>query len=708
MGGCKSKPVPSRYAADYISRGLACIPVPAGKKKPDLTGWQKLRLTKEDVPRYFGDDETNVGISLGTPSGDAVDVDLDVPEAEAIAEQFLPPTVTSGRGMRPRTHRWYRSPGSETKKWKGIEGEMLLELRSTGCQTLVEPSVHPDGDRYMWDRTSGFQMASLEAEQLRGMCRELATATLVARHLPPIGGRHDYALTLAGYLLRPSRLDEETALKILLAGWHAADGDSTEAVKDLEGIVRDTARKLEARERAVGGPTLDGIVPGMAGKLADWWGWRKEGQENPSGWTAARKDVPWPELSDAAYCGLAGETVRFIEPETEADPVALLFNLMAAFGNAIGRGAYFRVGADTHYPKLFGALVGETAKGRKGMSWNPVKMLMEQADRRWSEHGIANGLSSGEGLIYKLQQIRENDALKALADGSLTEELSEESNIVAGSSRVPRLLVMEPELANVLKVIKREGNTLSPVIREAWDNGALQTLTRNSPMKISDSHVSMIGHITKGELTRYLTETEMANGLANRFLYLLVRRSKELAFGGNLREENMAPRADRLTEAMSFGRTAGEIVWSNGAREIWKDVYGDLSEGKPGLFGAVTSRAEAQVVRIAMLYAVMDLSKDIQPEHLEAALAMWRYSEQSASYIFGNSTGDSVADRIHAALREAGSVGMTRMQIRDLFQRNKSAETIEKALSLLRDLKRARVEVGSTGGRPEERWFSTQ
>ena len=707
MGASKTKFFTSKYAMDYASRGMACIPVPLGKKTPNLREWQKLRITEELVPLYFDDTPSNVGILLGKASRDLVDVDHDTPEAEKIADIFLPATVSSGRDKAPRSHRWFRSPGSETKKWKDIGGKMLLELRSTGCQTLVEPSIHPSGDRYMWDQKSGDQVTSLEAESLSRMCLKLATATLVARHLPPIGGRHDYALALAGYMLRQGRLDEETTLKILLAGWHAADGDSREAVNDIEGIVRDTVRKLEAGEPVKGGTSLDGMVPGLVGVLSSWWGWDREQQNHSAACgTPVPDNAPWPELSDAAYCGLAGDIVRFIEPQTEADPVALLFNALNAFGNAVGMGTYFRIGADVHYPKLFGALVGETAKGRKGMSWGPIKMLMEQADSTWTEHSIANGLSSGEGLIQKLQNLKDHAEFEGFTNRYLDEESAKEGHKGAETVKVSRLLVMEPELANVFKVIKREGNTLSPVIREAWDNGPLQTLTKNTPMKVNGSHVSIIGHITKTELTRHLTETEMANGLANRFLYLLVKRSKLLPFGGNLREEDMAPFANRLAQAIEFGKTAGEIKWSDDAKGIWVSVYGDLSEGKPGLFGAVTSRAEAQAIRIAMLYAVMDLSKNIERRHLEAALALWRYCEESARYIFGNSTGDPVADRINAALREAGNEGMTRTQIRDLFQRNKSADTIEKALNLLEHTGEARQETRDTGGKPEERWFA--
>ena len=242
-------------------------------------------------------------------------------------------------------------------------------------------------------------------------------------------------------------------------------------------------------------------------------------------------------------------------------------------------------------------------------------------------------------------------------------------------------------------------------MREAWDNGPLQTLTKNSPMKVNGSHVSIIGHVTKAELTRHLTETDMANGLANRFLYVMVKRSKLLPFGGDFSEENIAPLAKRLEKAIQFGKAAGEIDWSVSARALYTKVYGDLSEGKQGLFGAVTSRAEAQVVRLATLYAVMNHSRTINKEHLEAALAFWQYAEESARYIFGNATGDPVADTISSALKSAGSEGLTRTEIRDLFKRNKSAEVIDQALRLLEGTGQARKVFEDTGGRPKERWF---
>ncbi len=307
---------PQGYAADYIRRGFAPIPVPAGKKGPNRKGWSGLRLKPADISLYFGEEFVNVGLNLGESSGDLTDVDCDVEEAVVVADEFLPRTLTSGREGSPRSHRWFRSPGSKTVKFQDTDGTMLVELRSTGTQTLVEPSVHPSGERYLWNRSDGTEMTEIDAADLREAVKRIATATILARHLPE-GGRHYYALATAGYLLRPGRLDEETVLKIMLEGWRAAGGDSPEAIRDIGGIVRDTARKLDGGEKVVGGQTLDDLVPGMVGVLSRWWGWRGEDHLPVAAFTLS---PPPPKLQEEALHGLAGEIVRTVEPTPRPTP----------------------------------------------------------------------------------------------------------------------------------------------------------------------------------------------------------------------------------------------------------------------------------------------------------------------------------------------------------------------------------------------------
>ena len=257
------------YATLYTGMGLPVVPNDG--KKPLLKGWTKSQLTEEEVPLYFGNGQ-NVGLVLGEPSDGLVTTDIDTAEALTIADWFLPLTLVGGRKSTPRAHRYYRAPGAKTMKWQDTNGAMLLEVRSTGCQMLVEPSVHPEtGEPYRWVREGALEAVETVAEDLEKRCTKLATATVIARHLPPIGGCHEYAKAVIGYLLR--RLDEVIVRQIVLAAWHAGGGDSSEAVRDLEGIIQDTARRLAEGETAFGSPKLEEMVPGLPKLLDTWWGW---------------------------------------------------------------------------------------------------------------------------------------------------------------------------------------------------------------------------------------------------------------------------------------------------------------------------------------------------------------------------------------------------------------------------------------------------
>ncbi|MFL6451982.1 MAG: hypothetical protein ACJ746_30595 [Bryobacteraceae bacterium] len=171
-----------------------------------------------------------------------------------------------------------------------------------------------------------------------------------------------------------------------------------------------------------------------------------------------------------------------------------------------------------------------------------------------------------------------------------------------------RMLVIEAEFARTLDTIARDGNTLSSVIREAWDSGTLNVLTKNNSATSTNAHISVIGHITVEELLKKLSATETANGFGNRFLWIYVTRSKLLPFGGQLSEDALDPIASRLRNAKLFAERCGQIRFDNEAAKLWCEVYPKLSEGAKGLVGKMTSRSEAHAFRLATLYAVLDLS----------------------------------------------------------------------------------------------------
>lgn len=409
----------------------------------------------------------------------------------------------------------------------------------------------------------------------------------------------------------------------------------------------------------------------------------------------------WPEpLRKEAFHSLAGDIVRTLEPHTEADPAALLFSFLVMLGNSIGRTPYFVAEADRHYLNLFTCLVGTTAKGRKGVSFGQSKQLFQSADREWTEKNITQGLSSPEGLIWAVR----DDVWKTIWDKKAGEkkEILEVEGI-----EDKRLLVVEQEFARTIRVFNREGNPLSAVMREAWDSGNLNTMTKNSPAKATGAHISIIGHITKDELLRYLDSTEAGNGFGNRFLWICVKRSKCLPEGGQLHKVDFAPIIKLLNEAVDYGRRTGEMNRNDEARQRWGDIYPALSEGKPGLLGAMIARAEAQVMRIACLYALLDCSSIIEIEHLEAALACWNYCEASARFVFGESLGDPIADEAYKALK-GNSEGMTRTGLYNYFGRNRKSDQIGRALNVLQEHGLAyckKFEAADGGRRPVERWF---
>jgi hypothetical protein len=394
---------------------------------------------------------------------------------------------------------------------------------------------------------------------------------------------------------------------------------------------------------------------------------------------------PWPTpADDAVFHGLAGEFVALTEPHSEAHPMALLAQFLVAFGAACGRGAHYPVEASRHHPNEFCVLVGPSAKGRKGSSWDHVEACLAATDSAFVDGGLVAGLSSGEGLIAHVRDAADEHDNDAPDD--------------------KRRLVLEQEFAQVLKVLAREGNTLSPVVRQAWDGKPLQTMVRHSPLRAREAHIAIIGHITRDELLRYLNATELANGFFNRFLLIAVDRSKLLPFGGTLQPAALSDVSKRLGMAVRFAQSAGPLTFDDHARERWIAAYSVLSRSEAGLLGAATARAEAHTVRLALLYALLDSSPTIRLAHLEAALAAWAYSHSSARWIFGDSLGDPTADDIWALAKDRAD-GVTRTEVRDLFSRNKKAREIDRALTTLEEAGRLQRRHSSDGrGRPTEIW----
>jgi Bifunctional DNA primase/polymerase, N-terminal/Protein of unknown function (DUF3987) len=398
-------------------------------------------------------------------------------------------------------------------------------------------------------------------------------------------------------------------------------------------------------------------------------------------------------LHPDAYHGLAGDFVRQVANETEADQAGVLLSFLCAFGNAVGSRPHYAMNAGVHYANLFVSLVGDTASA-KGQAFSVVKRLFETADRAWESEAIAYGLSSGEGLVDRVK----DDVI--------------DPNVTALRFAQKRLLCVEQEFVKPITAMRREGNTLSAMLRNAWDHQTLEVNTRGNKLRASNAHVSILAHITPDELRKILAgSVEVVNGFANRFLWASVQRSNVLPEGGDPSVGDAF--AEPLKMALTTAGTFGRVQRDDEAKALWADVYEELSSAKPGAFGSTTARGHAQTLRLSLIYALLDKSDTIRVEHLRAALAVWSYCEASSRVIFNETA--SVSDAHHQPepleIRLLNIIiqnpGITKTGLFEATGKKIKAEAMDEALATLearRLAHRGRCQP-EHGGRPAECWW---
>ena len=669
----------------YAANNFPIFPLkPRGKEPLTKHGFKDATTDKACISKWWEKwPEANIGLPTGTKSGLLV-VDCDprnggpADRAELIEQCGpIPETaeVLTGGGGRHVYFRYHGGPIPKTLA-HGID------LKGDGGYVVAPPSMHASGKRYEVDGTRGAKALLNPAEPPEWLRERLNAAA----------PRESIANASGVAMWRPG---ERNSNLTSLAGTMRRQGCTSEAIE---------AVLLEENKRRCNPPLEETEVRRIAKSVARYEpGQPESGPQDEDDSNAL--PVQWPiPLREEAYQGLVGTWVRMVEPHTEADPAALIIQMLVAFGNMIGRNPHYLVEADRHNTNLFAVIVGQTAKGRKGTSLGHVKEMLKAIDEQWCETRMMGGLSSGEGLIWSVRdEIRESVPIR-----DRSQLIRHEEQVTDSGVQDKRLLVTESEFASVLQRAERETNTLSAIIRQSWDSGSLRVLTKKQSASTTDAHISIIAHITGDELRRLLNSTEAANGFANRFLWVCAKRSRCLPDGGTLDQVDFSELTQQLRDAARFARDVGRMERDVRAKAIWYKVYPVLSEGKPGLLGSVTSRAEPQVLRLACIYALLDSSATVREEHLIAALEIWRYCEDSARFIFGDALGDATGDEIIRVLRQRPQQGMTRNDIRDHFKRNKSSAEIGRALGVLLEYGLTRVERNKedeSQKRPTERWF---
>jgi hypothetical protein len=403
-----------------------------------------------------------------------------------------------------------------------------------------------------------------------------------------------------------------------------------------------------------------------------------------------KPESEWPNPPDgAAFRGLAGDVVATLRDHTEADDVALLVSFLVAAGTAIGPGPYVAVGEARHGVNLFAVTVGDSSRARKGHSWESTRRLIVDADPTMARQ-IVTGLSTGEGLI---ERVRDDLEVREWNKKTQTHDVR-----VEPGADDKRLLAVETEMARTLEVSRRDGNTLSAVLRQASDGVPLHVLTRKAPLAATGAHIAVLGHITKDELRRRLDDVSMANGFANRFLWCPVKRARKLSRPSPVNDADRRPLVERISDVIASARQRDRFLFDAGAEAAWDAAYPTLTEDRNGLVGALTARAEAHAIRLALLFALLDRDNAIRAEHIFAALAMVEFADHGVTYIFGDRVGDPTADTIVDALRRRGR--LTRTEVSDMFGRHLSSSRLDSAVAELAASGAITVTEQSTAGRP--------
>jgi hypothetical protein len=675
-----------------LQRGHVPLPIPrvGDWKGPILSGWQKLRPTAEDLDFLFPQGEPlNIGLLLGEPSGGLIDVDLDWPEAVAVGPFFLPATGRlSGRKGKPKSHYWYRSDLPPSKASDSYDDPVsadsqkkrIVELRSTGGQAVVPPSIHKDtGDQVVWH--SFDEPAKVDVQELRSAVRKLAAAALLARYWPSKGGRQDAALSLAGGLAR--------------AGWDGAAIDKfVRAVVSAAGDLDEVNKRRDVGERTIqklkqGGKVWDWPnVAEMLGpkgnavveKLCTWLGVRQANQK-----TLIRPPDPYRPFPVEALPQPIGTFVLQGADALGCDPAYLALPALSVASSLIGNSRVIRLKRNWHEPAVvWSGIVGDSGTLKSpavSAVLNPLYRLQKRLLKKFKTD-VAQYQTDLEACHERKRKAKKENR-------EFTEEPPEKpalARVVTGDITVEKLaqllednpkglLVGRDELGGWLGSFTRykgkAGGSDLPNWLEMSQAGTVQVdrKTGDRPtLFITYAAVSITGGIQPGALARALTPEYLEVGLGARILLAmppkLRKRWSQVEIDLDVQEayEKLLDALGdlQMDKSRDGDREPFPVRLTPEAKTAWVRFYTEWAKAQANVEGelaAAYSKLEGYAAHLALLHHVVtnvgrgeDDCQPVEPTSIQAGvtLAQWFAYE---------------VRRIYAALAEPEDARQTRRLI---------------------------------------------
>ncbi|OWK39413.1 DUF3987 domain-containing protein [Fimbriiglobus ruber] len=662
-------------AATYLDRRFWPVPVWPNTKKPVGNGWTAFRADPTDLTPFR---ERAIGLLLGDPAN-LVDVDLDCPEAVAVARFFLPPTeMISGRPSAPASHWWYRCPDPPKKaaesfadplfQKEDVRG-MVVELRSTGGQTVVPPSRHPGGEQLAWDRNG--EPGEAAADVLLAAVRSIAASALLARYWPGRGSRHFAHLALAGGLLRQGW--DITRVETFVAAVAAAtdDEETADRVRNVAG----TADRIAGGEPATGWPKLIDLL-GDRGKaivdtVREWLGAKvRTGADNSS--PSATPDAkyvplaPWQPFPTDALPEPWASLVRQGAAALGCDEAYLALPALAVLASAIGNTRRIFLGRQWSEP----AVVWAAVVGESGSLKSPAFAL------------VTDFLKDRQGHLIRRYQ---TDVAQYLADlaaynGSGDEDAEKPAKptlrrLFCADTTIEQLagilqenprgvLVARDELAGWLGSFARYkgkgGGTDLPNWLELHRAGTVVVDRKTGDVKlvyVPYAAASVCGGIQPGVLAAHMSREFFDSGLTARILLAYPPRRPKVWTEVDVHPDTLAAVGRNLDALLALdlepdpggGTRPVRVCLSPAAKVAWVAFYnrwGLRQDQAAGDVAAAFSKLEAYAARFALLHHVagrVEGGGDRDPVGVAsvdagAALAEWFGREAERVYgMFGES-----------------------------------------------------------------------
>ena len=403
-----------------------------------------------------------------------------------------------------------------------------------------------------------------------------------------------------------------------------------------------------------------------------------------------------PRPHPGCLFGIVGEIARAAaQANKEVNPYAAAMTVITVMAAGMGRGAFLQIGDSRHHARVFALHVGRSGRGRKGTASELMKLIMGAMNERHADVELQShtgGLSSREGLVLKIHDGYESgkNIIPAIED--------------------KRLMIIESEFSNVLAQTSREGNTLSAALRDAWDGSSIKPAIKTNPVYASHPHINILGHITPTELLEKMKANELSNGFANRFMMIWAEQVGLDPFPSYTRKEVIDGFADRMAAILRFAgadrwvdRDVKRVTFADEARAMYARLYRTELQDRAGgeRVAGLLERRAAYLQRLAMLFALCDLSPVMDVRHVEAALHWVRYWSDSVRYIFASARQESeaqkandAAEKIMAFLTERKEATRTQITV-DCFQRRGTKAVIDAAIQELLQANPPQIEVAT-------------